>query len=174
MRIEKPEEFRENLRQRLKKILRKKSISINLEKAIFNYSIQESRRKKIIRKWDNTYFVELYINRFRSILGHINPKSSYFNKDLYKKLVSKKIRPQMVAFMSHQEMNPEKWKKLIDAKIKRDKNLSEVDLSSATNEFKCFKCKKRVCTYYQLQTRSADEPMTTFITCLNCGNKWKF
>lgn len=24
------------------------------------------------------------------------------------------------------------------------------------------------------QTRSADEPMTTFVTCTNCGNKWKF
>ena len=93
---------------------------------------------------------------------------------MYKKLLKKKLKPQEIAFMSHQEMNPEKWKKLIDAKIKRDKNLSEVDLSSATNEFKCFKCKKRVCTYYQLQTRSADEPMTTFVTCLNCGNKWKF
>jgi len=50
----------------------------------------------------------------------------------------------------------------------------EQDLkSAATDEFKCYKCQKRQCTYYQLQTRSADEPMTTFITCLNCGNRWK-
>lgn len=27
--------------------------------------------------------------------------------------------------------------------------------------------------YYELQTRSADEPMTCFITCLDCGFKWK-
>ena len=174
MRIENPEEFRKNLRKKIKKIVKKKSTSVNLEKAIFNYSIREARKKKIIRKWENIYFVELYINKFRSIYGHLNPKSSYYNKELYKKLLKKKLKPQEIAFMSHQEMNPEKWKKLIDAKIKRDKNLSEVDLSSATNEFKCFKCKKRVCTYYQLQTRSADEPMTTFVTCLNCGNKWKF
>ena len=57
---------------------------------------------------------------------------------------------------------------------KRDKNLTEIDMSAATDEFKCYKCKKRICTYYQLQTRSADEPMTTFVTCLSCGNRWKF
>ena len=42
------------------------------------------------------------------------------------------------------------------------------------NDFTCFKCKSNKCTFYQLQTRSADEPMTTFVTCLNCGNRWKF
>ena len=43
-----------------------------------------------------------------------------------------------------------------------------------TGMFKCGKCKERNCTYFQLQTRSADEPMTTFVTCLNCNNRWKF
>jgi len=45
---------------------------------------------------------------------------------------------------------------------------------ATTNMFKCNKCKQRECTYYQLQTRSADEPMTTFVTCTYCGNRWKF
>ena len=39
--------------------------------------------------------------------------------------------------------------------------------------FKCGKCGKRRTTYTQLQTRSADEPMTTFVLCLECGNRWK-
>jgi len=39
--------------------------------------------------------------------------------------------------------------------------------------FRCGKCGQRKCAYYQLQTRSADEPMTTFITCIPCGNRWK-
>ena len=42
-----------------------------------------------------------------------------------------------------------------------------------TDQFKCRKCNQRKCTYYMLQTRSADEPMTAFITCINCKNKWK-
>jgi DNA-directed RNA polymerase subunit M/transcription elongation factor TFIIS len=39
--------------------------------------------------------------------------------------------------------------------------------------FKCGKCKCKKVTYYQMQTRSADEPMTTFFTCIGCGAKWK-
>ncbi|KAF9105834.1 RNA polymerase II elongation factor [Mortierella sp. AM989] len=43
-----------------------------------------------------------------------------------------------------------------------------------TDMFKCGKCKGRKTRYYQMQTRSADEPMTTFVTCIGCGNRWKF
>lgn len=45
---------------------------------------------------------------------------------------------------------------------------------ATTDQFQCGKCKQRKCQYYQMQTRSADEPMTTFVTCVNCGNRWKF
>ena len=42
-----------------------------------------------------------------------------------------------------------------------------------TDQFECKRCKSRETAYYEVQTRSADEPMTIFITCLNCGNRWK-
>ena len=71
------------------------------------------------------------------------------------------------------ENNMNCWGELIKAKIERDRHATEVDMSAATDEFCCYKCKKRQCTYYQLQTRSADEPMTTFVTCLHCGNRWR-
>lgn len=38
----------------------------------------------------------------------------------------------------------------------------------------CGKCKFMKVAYSQAQTRSADEPMTTFCECMNCGNRWKF
>ena len=59
-------------------------------------------------------------------------------------------------------------------KIKRDKNVNDIDSMATSTEFTCFKCKKKKCSYYQQQTRSADEPITTFMSCLNCGNSWKF
>jgi len=138
MKISNPTSFRENIRGKLNKIIRKKKISLNLEKGIFNYAIQTAKQKNIVRKWDNDRFVLIYID-----------------------------------FMSHQELFPEKWKSLIEEKIKRDQNEGKVDLSAATDEFYCFRCKKRKCSYYQMQTRSADEPMTTFVTCLLCGNNWR-
>ncbi|CAK0785785.1 hypothetical protein CVIRNUC_008996 [Coccomyxa viridis] len=45
---------------------------------------------------------------------------------------------------------------------------------ATTDQFQCGKCRQRKTQYYQMQTRSADEPMTTFVTCVNCGNRWKF
>nr|CAJ2480048.1 unnamed protein product [Leishmania braziliensis] len=38
--------------------------------------------------------------------------------------------------------------------------------------FKCGRCGKRHCTFYEQQTRSADEPTTKYITCLDCKNTW--
>ena len=75
--------------------------------------------------------------------------------------------------MKHLQMFPEHWKDIYDEKEKRDKFLYEVNKDMATDIFKCGRCKKSECSYYQLQTRSADEPMTTFVTCLNCGKRWK-
>ena len=55
-----------------------------------------------------------------------------------------------------------------------DKVLYEICKETVSSLFTCGRCKKKECTYYQLQTRSADEPMTTFVSCLICGNKWAF
>lgn len=48
------------------------------------------------------------------------------------------------------------------------------ETEAETFAFKCGKCGQNRTRYYQMQTRSADEPMTTFVTCINCSNKWKF
>ena len=141
--------------------------SIRIEKGVFNFAISEAKKKNIVRNWDNKYFMKLYMDRLRSI--YINLK----NINVINKIKNKEITMKELSLMTHKEICPEKLKKLIDAKIKRDKNMTSVDLSAATDEFKCYKCKKRRCTYYQLQTRGADEPMTTFVTCLVCGNRWK-
>ena len=172
--IENPTGFRTTLISKFYKVIRNKKTSATLERAIYNWSIQQAKKKKIVRKWDNKPFVQLYLDRVHSIYLNINPKSYIRNKDLLRALKKKKITPQKLAFMSHQEMKPEIWKQLLQDKMERIKKSTELDMSAATDEFTCFKCNKSACTYYQIQTRSADEPMTTFITCLNCANHWKF
>ena len=73
----------------------------------------------------------------------------------------------------HQEIQPEKWDSLIeDLKIK-NQNKYTPKIEASTDNFTCHKCKSKECSYYQLQTRSADEPMTTFVTCISCGSRWK-
>jgi transcription elongation factor S-II len=173
MKIANADTFRTNVKKKLNKIIRRKKLSLNLEKGIFNYTIQTARLRNVVRKWDNKAFVMIYVDKFKSILLNLNPKSTIKNKELLKRLKNKEFKAHELAFMTHQELYPEKWKYLIDKKIKRDKSEGVVDLSAATDEFFCFKCKKRKCSYYQMQTRSADEPMTTFVTCLLCGNNWR-
>ena len=165
--------FRKNIVERLNNLIKNKKISKNLEKGIFNWAIQKGRNDKIIRKWNNSYFVRLYICKVHNILLNLNKSSYVGNNLLLKRLKKREFEAHELAFMSHQEMFPQKWKSLIDKKIKRDENMCTTNMESATDEFKCYKCKNRKCTYYQMQTRSADEPMTTFVTCLICGSSWK-
>ena len=63
--------------------------------------------------------------------------------------------------------------KLIDMKIKRKESRYDNKAVASTDMFTCRKCKSKRCTYYELQTRSADEPATIFVTCLDCGKNWK-
>ena len=143
--------------------------ALNLERGIYNYTLRESDTKNIVKKWDNGYFVQIYADRLRTVC--INMTSPH----VIQLLATKQMKAHELAFMSHQEMNPDKWNDLIKAKQLRDKHKYETKVEASTDNFTCpnSKCRSTKCTYYQLQTRSADEPMTTFVTCIDCGKRWK-
>jgi transcription elongation factor S-II len=164
--ISDPTTFRFNIQQKLKEKVFTKFNAINLEKGIFNFSIKESTNRKVVKKWDNIYFVQIYLDKLKSVYFNLN-------EHILNELKEKKIKAESIAFMSHQELNMNKWENLIIAKNKRTEQKFETNLVASTDTFKCRKCHSNECTYYQMQTRSADEPMTTFVTCINCGNRWK-
>ena len=83
------------------------------------------------------------------------------------------IKVEQISDLSVYDICPENWAELLDQKIKRDKLKYEMKPKAMTDQFKCRKCGSRSCSYYEVQTRSADEPMTQFISCLDCGNRWK-
>jgi DNA-directed RNA polymerase subunit M/transcription elongation factor TFIIS len=141
---------------------------INLEKGIFNYSLKEANNRKVVKKWDNPYFVQIYVDRLRTIMHNIQK-----NPSLLADINEKDFKIHNIAFMTHQEMQPERWSEMLDAKAKRDKNKFEVNIEAATDTFTCRKCKSNRCSYAAVQTRSSDEPMTIFVTCLDCGQRWK-
>ena len=137
-----------------------------LEKAIFDYTKEISKKRNLSANWNNELFMKIYVNKCRSIYSNITNKS---NKDMVKHIKNVELLPKM----SFQELYPKIWKTLLDDKYRRDKCLYEEKQEAMTDQFRCSRCKSRECTYYELQTRSADEAMTTFITCINCGNRWK-
>ena len=95
------------------------------------------------------------------------------NEDIIEQIKNKEIKAQNVAFMTHQELCPRKWAKAIEKKAIRDKVKFENNMEATTDTFTCRKCKSNRCSYYLLQTRSADEPMTCYVSCLDCGKRWK-
>jgi len=165
--ISNPESFRKNIVDKICEVLEDDKMSINLEKGIFNYAIKEANNRKIIKKWENPYFAQIYIDRLRSI--YINLKTP----DLLDMVKNGELPPQTLAFMTHQEMNNEHWREMIDRKIKRDASKFVTNVQASTDMFTCRKCKSKRSTFYELQTRSADEPATIFITCLDCGKQSK-
>ena len=178
--ISNPEVFRENIQKKLADILliifnsnastTCVHSAINLEKGIYNYAIKEATQRKIVKKWENPFFVQIYKDRLRSI--YVNLKNPD-NPELLEQVRSGEIPPQSLAFMTHQELQPKQWNDLIQRKIKRDASKYVDNTQASTDMFTCKKCRSKRCTYYELQTRSADEPATIFITCLDCGKHWK-
>ena len=166
--ITNPEVFRENIVRKLQQFFSKESYSKNLEKGIFNWSLKEAKNRKVVKQWNNIYFVRIYLDHLRSIFNNLKN-----NHALIELVETNKIKSHELAFMSHQELNPQRWAESIRLKSIRDKNKYEQNLEAVTDSFTCRKCRSKKCTYYELQTRSADEPMTIFVTCLDCGSKWK-
>ena len=164
--IEKSDNFRANIRKHLDKKLNNENASLNLEKGIYNYALKEADNRKIVKKWDNKFFVQIYLNHLKSILTNLNAK-------WIEEINNGSIQSHKLAFMTHQELNHEIWAEMIEIKSKRDANKFENNMAAATDTFTCRKCKGKNCTYYAQQVRSADEPMTIFVTCLDCGTRWK-
>lgn len=166
--IENPDEFRANMRKKLEPyfISNNKDAS-NLEKGVYNWALKEATNRKVVKKWDNQFFIQIYIDHLRSIFLNLK------NDKLIQLVASGEIKAHELAFMTHHEMLPEKWDEFIKAKSIRDKSKFEQNIEAMTDTFTCRKCRSKKCTYYQMQTRSADEPMTTFVNCISCGTRWK-
>ena len=169
--INNPDEFRSNIAAKLSPFFVQNGGSekhaANLEKGIHNWALKEATNRKVVKKWDNPFFVQIYLDHLRSI--YINLK----NEKLIEQVVSGEIKSHTIAFMSHHEMLPEKWAEMIRIKSIRDKSKFEVNLEACTDTFTCRKCKSKKCSFYQMQTRSADESMTVYVSCLDCGCRWK-
>jgi transcription elongation factor S-II len=165
--VENPEHFRKTVVNRIHLKISNMNFCIDIEKSIYNYSIRRAKKEKVIRKWDNIPFILFYIHKLKSILFNLNTQS------IIDKINKKEILSKDVAFLSHMELLPEKWDIKMKEKELRLENKFFPKIEANTDNFTCGKCKSKACTYYQLQTRSADEPMTTFVTCTNCGNRWK-
>ncbi|XP_077073443.1 transcription elongation factor A protein 3 isoform X2 [Siphateles boraxobius] len=114
-----------------------------------------------------------YKNRVRSRISNLkDPK----NPNLRKNVLAGAIELSRMATMTAEEMASDELKQLrnvLTQEAIREHQMAKTG-GTTTDLLQCGKCRKKNCTYNQVQTRSADEPMTTFVLCNECGNRWKF
>jgi DNA-directed RNA polymerase subunit M/transcription elongation factor TFIIS len=144
-----------------------------LERCIYNMAIRTAMRRHIGRTWSYNPFVEMYFMEAKHISANLHPEAYVKNTELFAKYKAGEVSFKEISEMDSYQLFEERWKDSFLQQQIREKRQLEGNMSMATDRFLCKRCGKRQCTYYELQTRSADEPMTVFITCLNCGKHWR-
>ena len=138
----------------------------NIEIAVYNYTCRSCKEPT----WDNRWFRTSYKHRYLALSGSLK-------KGLLERILSKQVKCKDLVTMGPEQLEPNGiYAQMAEKNRKRDLDREMRKLANDDYEgiFKCGKCKSKKTTYFQLQTRSADEPMTTFVNCKDCGNNWKF
>lgn len=162
---------REILTTYFKKQLTVKQVS-ELEAAIYTNCLDDASKHHIIRDWSFPQFRSLYERKLRHICANLEPTSYIGNTHLLARYKKGEFRFEDLMTWNNTEIFPERNKELAEKQFQREQRLLEGNKANTTDQFYCGRCHKRQCTYYELQTRSADEPMTIFIQCVNCGKRW--
>jgi len=151
----------------------KKADQLRIEQAILKSALKDATARTVLKSFENPLFEVVYMSAARRLLGNLNTKSYVGNQQLLQKVVQGALDIDTLADMNVMDYAPTIYAPLRERMMLREQHQLEGNKAMATDLFKCGRCHKRECTYYELQTRSADEPMTKFITCLNCGNHWR-
>ena len=146
---------------------------LDLERGIYNATLEEAKRRMVPLTWEHASFQLIYKMISKRIASNFQPNSYLANGQLMERWKEGEFTLDQLGQWAPYELMPSQWKDLKDQQFRRDKRIQEGNLAMATDRFRCSQCKKKMCSYYELQTRSADEPMTIFISCLNCGKHWK-
>ncbi len=141
-------------------------MAIKIEAGIFEFSVVYTVAKDFLPNM----ITVIYKEKLRDLIININPNTTVANKTLRQDLLNGELVAQHLAFMEPHELHPKHWEKEIKKKELREYKKKNM---AATDAYKCRKCGERRCKVMQMQTRSADEPMTNFATCLNCHTTFK-
>jgi transcription elongation factor S-II len=158
------EQYRKDCRTKLDKFIKNKDKVTRIEKSIYNFTI------KYVEETNSYMFSDsIYNDKADDILSNINPKGP--NKNLLKAINNDEIDIDSIAFFPPDKLDPEKYESI---NKKREIENFKKNNKATTDAFTCSRCKQKKCTVEERQTRAGDEPMTTFVTCTNCGHTFKF
>jgi DNA-directed RNA polymerase subunit M/transcription elongation factor TFIIS len=167
-----PGDVREKAKAMLDRVVNDTQTSTYLEKATWNHAVEFCKKKEQELKGDNLAFRNAYTQKILSVRYNLN-----LRPDLLEKMKNGEYSIKGFVFSQPWEICPQKWEEAFDSASK--KALRYADASSADPEtmpdgmLTCGKCKSKKTSYFEMQTRSADEPMTVFAKCHACGARWK-
>jgi len=147
-------------------ILKDIDAAIKLEAGVYEFTIVYTTTKN----YNISLMPAIYTDKINELLLNLDDTSVLNNQTFKKAIQNNELNPQIVAFMKPQEIHPAQWQELVRKNNLRDekkKNMAVTDL------YECRQCKGRRCRMIEMQTRSSDEPMTKFITCLDCYHVMK-
>ena len=101
---------------------------------------------------------QIYESKSEELIDIFKGKSLKYIIDSIK---NKSINSQRIPYMRKSELIPDTSK------------VNTIEEKKGSDLFLCSKCKKSNTIIEERQVRSADEPATQFITCLDCNNHWK-
>ena len=144
----------------LRTLIRDRFGSDDVEAAILNRCVADAQAWLIDIDWDTAAFREMVRSRAVSLYP-------------YRHLIAT-MGVHEFAKSSPSDQCPDRWRAILQKSLEKDKAKYSKKVTANIEMF-CRSCKRKTkCDYYQVQTRSADEPMTTFVTCLECDTKWKY
>ena len=188
--------LRDYAREKFQELYPGKSIKPrNAELAVYNWAVTHTannistvKNKREVEEpsWENRLFRWRYKQRLLSVLHNLNN-----NPDMLKK-----VKPKELEALTPGQMWPEGPYGTTEKRLREKETAKEMALAKMNDEYEgilvCPKCKSNKTSYYQLQTRSADEvspplvffvqpkrrltirqPATNFCSCL-CGHRWRF
>ena len=163
--------LRNHIRNKFNIILNNDTYSRIIEKSIKNHVYERCSDIGVTPTFENSSFVAMYKCTALSILNNFKR-----NPTLAEMYTSGRLNKDIMIYKPH-ELEPDGLKSSC-MKRQEDKEIMREEIKKRDDDyegvFKCGKCKSLKTDYFQLQTRSADEPMTTYVTCRDCGARWKF
>ena len=146
----------------------------NLELATYNWLLLSCARDGIPRYWEDNKLRYRYTTKALSIVANLKRDDNA----LLARLLDpgdEVVTVKKLVNMTPQQMRPEFWEQLYEKMVKRQmRRESPLNIEDVHDGvFTCSKCGGKKTDYRCFQVRSADEPMTIFVSCHNCGNNWK-
>lgn len=158
-------QFRTVLDKPLAKGLEEGCFNYAVEKVLENQHISLNPEEEILDQVPFHDLKTIYKQIFIKVISNIK-----FNKNsdfVVQKLIEKEWKPQDIPKMHREMLYPEKWDSLYRDRTEKTKKKRQKGMH------RCPRCKSWYTEYSQMQTRSSDEPMSTFVTC-ECGYRWRY